>query len=170
MPFNQSMSLPLELALTQTNDGPRLTFSPAKELQTLRERSHQLEARSLKPGDKNPLDAIQAELLELRVDFEPKEAQQAVFNIRDVMIEYDTAKQELSVAGHRAAAPLRDGRQRLVIYCDRTGVEVFASDGLCYVPMPYNTKPGNKRSFLESRGGVTTIHSLEVHELRSAWQ
>jgi sucrose-6-phosphate hydrolase SacC (GH32 family) len=56
-----------------------------------------------------------------------------------------------------------------VIYCDRTGVEVFASDGLCYVPMPYNTKPENKRIFLESRGGVATIHSLEAYELRSAW-
>ena len=170
MPFNQSMSLPLELALTQTNDGPRLTFSPAKELQTLRQSSHQLDVRSLKPGDKNPLDAIASELLELRVEFEPGEAQQVVLNIRDVMVEYDAAKQELSVAGQRAAAPLRNGRQRLVIYCDRTGVEVFASDGLCYVPMPYNTKPENKRIFLESRGGTATIHSLEVHELNSAWR
>jgi sucrose-6-phosphate hydrolase SacC (GH32 family) len=169
MPFNQSMSLPLELALTQTNDGPRMTFSPAKELQSLRDRSYQVESRSLRPGEKNPLDDIQAELLELRMEFEPDEAQQVVLNIRDVMVEYDAAKQELSVAGHRAAAPLRDGRQRLVIYCDRTGVEVFASDGLCYVPMPYNTKPENKRIFLESRGGVATIHSLEAYELRSAW-
>lgn len=170
MPFNQSMSLPLELALTQTNDGPRITFSPVRELQTLREHSHPLEVRSLQPGDKNPLDAIAAELLELRMEFEPGEAQQVVLNIRDVMVEYDAATQELSVAGHRAAAPLRDGRQRLVIYCDRTGVEVFASDGLCYVPMPYNTKPENKRIFLESRGGAAMIHSLEVHQLKSAWR
>ncbi|MBU6238506.1 MAG: glycoside hydrolase family 32 protein [Planctomycetes bacterium] len=170
MPFNQSMSLPLELALTQTNDGPRITFSPAKELQSLRDRSYQVESRSLRPGEKNPLDDIQAELLELRMEFEPGEAQQVVLNIRDVMVEYDAAKQELSVAGHHAAAPLRDGRQRLVIYCDRTGVEVFASDGLCYVPMPYNTKPENKRIFLESRGGAAMIHSLEVHQLKSAWR
>jgi fructan beta-fructosidase len=101
MPFNQSMSLPLELALTQTNDGPRLTFSPAKELQTLRERSHQFQVRSLRPGGKNPRDAVQAELLKRRIEFEPGEAQQVVFNIRDVMMEYNTAKQGLSVAGHR---------------------------------------------------------------------
>ena len=125
--------------------------------------------KSLKPGDKNPLDAISAELVEVRVEFEPSDAKEVVFNIRDIMIEYDVQKQELSVAGHRAPAPLRGGKQRLVIYCDRTGAEVFASDGLCYVPMPFNTKPDNKRLFFETRGGAAKVNALEVHELRSAW-
>ena len=169
MPFNQSMTIPLELKLTQTDDGPRMTFSPVKELETLRTKTHRPDVKSLKPGDKNPLDAISAELVELRVAFEPGDAKEVVFNIRDIMVEYDVKKQELSVAGHRAPAPLRDGKQRLVIYCDRTGAEVFASDGLCYVPMPFNTKPENKRLFLETRGGAAKVNALEVHELRSAW-
>lgn len=169
MPFNQSMTVPLELKLTQTDDGPRLTFTPVKELEALRAKSHRLGALTLKPGDKNPLDAIRAELVEVRAEFEPREAREIVLNIRDIMVEYDTAKQELRVAGHRAPAPLRGGKQRLLIYCDRTGVEVFASDGLCYVPMPYNTKPGNQRLFLEARGGAAQVNALDVHELRSAW-
>lgn len=169
MPFNQSMTIPLELKLTQTDDGPRMTFSPVKELETLRTKTHRPDVKSLKPGDKNPLDAISAELVEVRVEFEPGDAKEVVFNIRDIMVEYDVKKQELSVAGHRAPAPLRDGKQRLVIYCDRTGAEVFASDGLCYVPMPFNTKPENKRLFLETRGGAAKVNALEVHELRSAW-
>ncbi|MEX2141906.1 MAG: hypothetical protein WD894_21755 [Pirellulales bacterium] len=61
-----------------------------------------------------------------------------MFNIRGVTVSYDPKKQELSVAGHRASAPLVGGKQWLSIYCDRTGLEVFASDGLCYVPMPFN--------------------------------
>ncbi|MEK0449321.1 MAG: hypothetical protein RL088_1589 [Verrucomicrobiota bacterium] len=169
MPFNQSMTIPLELRLTQTDDGPRMTFSPVKELETLRTKTHRPDVKSLKPGDKNPLDAISAELVEVRVEFEPSDAKEVVFNIRDIMIEYDVQKQELSVAGHRAPAPLRGGKQRLVIYCDRTGAEVFASDGLCYVPMPFNTKPDNKRLFFETRGGAAKVNALEVHELRSAW-
>lgn len=170
MPFNQSMTVPLELKLTQTDDGPRMTFAPVKELEVLRAKTHTLGALTLKPGDTNPLDAIRAELVEVRVEFEPGEAKHVVCNIRDIMVEYDVAKQELSVAGHRAPAPLRDGRQRLTIYCDRTGAEVFASDGLCYVPMPYNTKADNTRLFLETRGGAAKITALEVHELRSAWK
>lgn len=169
MPFNQSMTVPLELGLIQTDDGPRLTFAPAKELAKLRAKTHKFEPLMLKPGDKNPLDAMRAELLEVQVEFEPGDAREVVFNIRDVMVEYDTQKQELSVAGHRASAPLRDGKQHITILCDRMGTEVFASDGLCYVPMPYNTNPVNLRCFLETRGGAAKITSLEVHELRSAW-
>jgi fructan beta-fructosidase len=169
MAFNQSMSLPIELKLTQTVDGPRMTFTPLKELETLRTKTHQLDVKSLKPDDQNPLKNINAELVELRIDFEPADAKQVVLIIRDVLVEYDVAKQELIVAGHRAPAPLRNGRQRLTIYCDRTGLEIFASDGLCYIPMPINLNPESKQLRLESRGGTAKIHSLEVHELRSAW-
>ena len=102
--------------------------------------------------------------------FEPGDASEVVFNIRDVIVIYDAKKQELSVAGHRASAPLRNGRQRLTIYCDRTGIEVFASDGLCYVPMPFNMNLENRSISVESRGGAANVNSLEVHELRSAWE
>jgi sucrose-6-phosphate hydrolase SacC (GH32 family) len=169
MPFNQSMTVPLELKLVSTPDGPRMTFTPVKELEALRTRSNSFEAMTLKPGGKNPLDAINAELIELRAEIEPGDASEIVLNIRDVMVIYEPKKQELSVNGHRAPAPLREGKLRLTLYCDRTGLEVFASDGLCYVPMPFNTKPDNKRLFLETRGGAARVTSLQVHELRSAW-
>jgi levanase/fructan beta-fructosidase len=146
-----------------------MTFTPVKELETLRTKTHRPDVKTMKPGDANPFDAIRAELVEVRVEFEPSDAKEVIFNIRDIMVEYDVAKQEISVAGHRAPAPLRGGKQRLVIYCDRTGAEVFASDGLCYVPMPFNTKPDNKRLYFETRGGTASVNSLEVHELRSAW-
>jgi sucrose-6-phosphate hydrolase SacC (GH32 family) len=170
MPFNQSMTIPLELGLTQTDDGPRLTYTPAKELEVLRAKTHRFDRLALKPGDKYPLDGLMAELAEIRVEFEPAGAREVIFNIRDVPVIYDLMKQELSVAGHQAPAPLRNGRQRLTIFCDRTGVEVFASDGLCYVPMPFNMNAENDRMSVETRGGAAKINSLEVHELRSAWE
>jgi sucrose-6-phosphate hydrolase SacC (GH32 family) len=107
--------------------------------------------------------------LEIRTEIEPGDAKQIVMNLRDVMIEYDPIQQELSVAGQRASAPLRDGKLRLTIYLDRTGVEVFASDGLCYVPMPFQMNPENTKLFLEVRQGQAKVLSLDVHELRSAW-
>jgi sucrose-6-phosphate hydrolase SacC (GH32 family) len=112
---------------------------------------------------------MRAELIEIHVEFEPIDATEVVLNIRDAMIIYDTTKQELSVAGHRASAPQRNSKQRLTILCDRTGLEVFASDGLCYVPMPFNLNPANLRISLETRSGKALITSLQVHELRSAW-
>jgi sucrose-6-phosphate hydrolase SacC (GH32 family) len=169
MPFNQSMTIPLELGLTQTDDGPRMTYAPAQELEVLRAKTHRFDAMALRPGDTNPLDSIRAELVELRVEFEPGDASEVVFNVRDVMVSYDTKKQQLTVAGHRAPAPLRNGKQRLTIFCDRTGVEVFASDGLCYVPMPVNMNPESRNMSFAARDGAATVNSLAVHELRSAW-
>ena len=170
MPFNQSMTIPLELKLLSTAEGPRMTFTPVKELESLRTETHTFEVRTLSPGDPNPLYALRAELLELRAEIEPGDAKEIVLNIRDAMVLYDPQKQELTVNGHRAPAPLRDGKLRLTLYSDRTGLEVFASDGFCYVPAPYLPNPENRRIFLETRGGSAKITSLQVHELRSAWK
>ncbi|MFN9347563.1 MAG: glycoside hydrolase family 32 protein [Planctomycetota bacterium] len=170
MSFNQSMTVPLEIKLLGTPEGPRMTFTPVKELESLRTRTTTFDPIVLKPGDRNPFDALQLELLEIRAEIEPSEASEIVFNIRDSMIIYDSNQQEITVNGQRAWAPLRDGKLRLTIYCDRTGLEVFASDGLCYIPMPFNANPENQKIFLETRGNAASIRKLEVHELRSAWR
>jgi len=170
MSFNQSMTIPLELKLVSTADGPRMTFTPVKELESLRTKTNTVPAATLKPGDRNPLDALQLELLEIRTEIEPSQSGEIVFNIRDAMIIYDATKQELTVNGHRVAVPLVDGKLRLTIYSDRTGLEIFAGDGICYIPMPFNANPENRRIFLETRGQAAKINKLEVHELRSAWR
>lgn len=170
MSFNQSMTVPLEIKLLGTPEGPRMTFTPVKELESLRTRTTTFDPIVLKPGDRNPFDALQLELLEIRAEIEPSEASEIVFNIRDSMIIYDSNQQEITVNGQRAWAPLRDRKLRLTIYCDRTGLEVFASDGLCYIPMPFNANPENQKIFLETRGNAASIRKLEVHELRSAWR
>jgi sucrose-6-phosphate hydrolase SacC (GH32 family) len=169
MPFNQSMTIPLELKLTATPDGPSLTMNPVKELAALRTRSHSVGATTLKPGDANPLAPVSGELIELRAEFEPGAASVVEFGVRGVQVSYDAAKQELTVHGHRAPAPLRGGKQRLVMFCDRTGLEVFAGDGLTYIPMPVNVD-GNSLS-LEAgvRGDPVKFNLLDAHELRSIW-
>ena len=169
MPFNQSMTLPLELGLTATPDGPRMTFTPVKELSSLRTRSQRLENATLAPDAANPLADWNAELVELRAEIEPGDADEVIFTVRGATIAIDARKQELVVNGHRASAPLRGGRQRLTIYCDRTGLEVFASDGLTYVPMPFQPKAENRAVAVQVKGGSAKIAALQVHELRSAW-
>lgn len=169
MPFNQSMTVPLELRLTDTSDGPRLKFTPVRELEELRAASHDFSGTTLAPGDANPLAAVQAELVELHADFTPGAASKVTFTIRGATIEYDVAKQELVVNGHHAPAPLRDGRQRLMIFCDRTGLEVFASDGLCYVPLPFQPLAADHTVAVATQGGAVRFAAMHVHELKSAW-
>jgi sucrose-6-phosphate hydrolase SacC (GH32 family) len=169
MPFNQSMTVPLELRLTQTDDGPRLTFTPAKELEVLRTRSHRFDGTTLAPGDLNPLSDVRGELLELQAEFAPGDASEVAFTVRGATIVYDAKKQELIVNKHKTPAPARSGKQRLTILCDRTGLEVFASDGLTYVPMPFQPKPDDLALSVEVKGGSAKFESLQVHELKTAW-
>jgi len=170
MPFNQSMTIPLELKLTATPEGPRLTMNPVKELAALRAKSHRFDAVILHPDSDNPLAGINAELVELQAEFEPGDAAEIAFTVRGATIVFDAKKQELAVNGHRAPAPLRGGKQRLTLFCDRTGLEVFASDGLTYVPMPFQPKAGDLSLIVQAKGGSAKITALQVYELRSAWE
>jgi sucrose-6-phosphate hydrolase SacC (GH32 family) len=168
MSFNQAQTIPLELNLVSTPDGPRLTWTPVKELTTLRAKSKHIKQLTLAPDGPNPLAALSPELVELRAEFEPGNAETS-FTVHGATIAYDAHKQELTVNGHRAPAPLRDGCQRLTIYCDRTALEIFASDGLTYVPMPYIPKAGDRCLEVHSKRGAVKFMTLEVHELKSAW-
>jgi fructan beta-fructosidase len=170
MPFNQGMSLPMELSLRQTPEGPRLAWRPVEELSALRARTLARLSGVLRPGD-NPLAGVGGELIELRTEFEPGPASVLTLTIRGVEIRHDAARKEIRVQDHRAtaSAPSRDGRQRWIIFADRTGLEVFAGDGLTYLPMPLNLDARNSGLAARIDGDPVRVHALEVHELRSIW-
>ena len=169
MPFNQAMTVPLELKLTATPDGPRLTWSPVRELEMLHTKSRVIQRASLAPGQANLLDDFKAELVDLNIELEPGSAKEVVFNVRGASIVYDVQKQELAVNQIRASAPLQNGKQRIRILCDRNGLEVFAGDGLAYIPLPFLPKADNTSLGVESRGGEARINRLEAFEMKSAW-
>lgn len=169
MPFNQSMTIPLELGLVSTREGPRLTWTPVRELAELRAKTLHLQPVELKPGAANPLSQLREELLEVRAEFIPSKNSEVEFQIRGATIAYNAQKAEWVVNGHRAQAPLVNGKQRLTIYCDRNGLEVFANDGLTYLPMPFLPKADNLSASLEVKQGSANILSLEAYGLKSAW-
>jgi fructan beta-fructosidase len=169
MPFNQSMTIPLEVKLIKTAEGPRQTWTPVKELESLRTKSHRLGSLTLQPGEANPLDKVRAELIELRAEFESGATSVVHFKVRGVAVSYDAAKQELIVNGRRAPAPLRNGKQRLTVFCDRNGLEFFTGDGLTYVPMPVIPDASVLSVEVGVAGTPVKFSSLDVHELKSAW-
>jgi fructan beta-fructosidase len=161
MPFNQSMTIPLELKLVSTAEGPRLTWTPARELQKLRAKTHHL-----KPNATIDLDS---DLLEVRATFDTTNATEITIVARGIPITYDTLKQQITInKTHTAFAPPRDGHQSITFYLDRTGIELFASDGLTYVPFPIQASPGNRS--LEIKSTAVTFRTLDVYELMSAWK
>jgi sucrose-6-phosphate hydrolase SacC (GH32 family) len=169
MSFNQSMTVPLELRLASTPSGPRLTFTPVRELERLRRKTFHADGQTLHAGDPNPFRWVRGDALELRAEFEPGSAREVVFHVRGATVVYDVAKEELVVNGHKAPAPLRNGKQSITIYGDRTGLEVFASDGLTYVPKPFQPKAEDQSVEVDVKGGSAKFQTLRAYPLRSIW-
>ena len=169
MPFSQMMCFPCKLALVSTKEGPRLAWQPIEEIEKLRVKSHKIPAGSLVVG-KNPLADLRGELLEVRAEIDPGKAEEIALTIRGIAVKYDVKKQEITVAGHKAPAALREGKLRLTAIIDRTSITVFAADGLTYLPMPAIPKAEDRSLELSAKGGAARVVSLEVHELGSIWK
>jgi fructan beta-fructosidase len=162
MPFNQCMSLPLELKLIGTQAGPRLQWAAiTSELPVATRR---VLDQPLVVGETNELSKDGFTLL--HAEFEPAADSEVKFMVNGVPIHYNAAKVELTVNGHRVPALLRAGKQRLTIITDRTAFEVFASDGLTYVPMPLVWKEEARGVKLSLSGAPLKSSKFTVMELR----
>jgi sucrose-6-phosphate hydrolase SacC (GH32 family) len=170
MPFNQAMSLPMELGLVSTPGGPRLTRRPIAELEGLRRRSVRAGGSALGPGDPNPLEGAGWDLVEIRAAFEADPGATVAFTVRGISVVVDPGRGEIRVGGHCAPAPARGGRQELVIFADILMIEVFASGGLAYLPVPFVPGPGDPGpASVRADGGRARFHLLDAHELVTIW-
>ncbi len=168
MAFNQSMSLPLELKLKKTADGPRLAWSPVEELSQLRARKLASISGAVKSGDEL-LKRADAELVEVRADLELSAASVLMIKVRGVDVVLDAVHRDLTVHGHKVPLGHGSGNHDLVIHADRTCLEVFADGGLTYVPMPVNLDPKDRSISARVMGDDVNVEKLEVYELKSAW-
>lgn len=168
-PFTQSMSLPSEHRLVRTPEGLRLTWSPVRELETLREETYLSGDRTVAPDDANPLAKVDTDLLEIRAAFAPGKTGKVTFTVRGVPVVYDAAKSELTVQDRRIAAPPADGKMDLTLYADRLSLEVYANGGLIYVPLPVDFKPDDRGAGLKVERGKVAFERLDAYRLRSAW-
>jgi fructan beta-fructosidase len=165
--FEHSMSLPLEHKLVKTSSGIRLTRMPVKEVEMLRCNAQQFKKLSVKEGGTNPLKNISAELAEIAFELEPAKAKAVILNLRGLDIVFNAETSELVVDGVKAPVTLINGKLKLSIYVDRTGVEIFVNDGLVYMPVNYNLQATNLSMNLSVRGGTAKVAYLDVYELNS---
>jgi sucrose-6-phosphate hydrolase SacC (GH32 family) len=171
MPFNQCMGIPQELGLSHTSGGVRMTRRPASELAGLRERSVPFGPIDLAAGDANPLAAFQAELMELHIACTLAPDTEAVIDLRGIPLRYDASKQELTLASHKTAWPVKDGNLDLILFVDRTCIEVFSQDGLLYAPVAAIPDAAARTVTLSvAKGTAAKAVRGEAHALRSVWR
>ena len=142
---NQCLSLPHELTLHATPDGPRLRFDPVGELDALR-------VETL--ADVRDLTAAEAD----------RELAAAAGRLSEVRIEFEAAgRHELTINGVDAGF----AGTSAVIFTDRTVTELYIDGGRRY---EVRTRPD--AAFDENTSGLRgddPVASLKIHALRSIW-
>jgi len=169
MSFNQQMAFPIELTLHPTAEGLRLRSAPAREVATLRGRSHVLPAGSIAPGAR-PLAEVKGGLYDVEVTLEPGAAEQVGLSLRGFPVTYETAKGRLSVNGVGADVKLREGRLKLRLLVDVASIEVWAQDGEAYLPVQAVAGLDRQAVELTAKGDGAKLVSGVIHELKSAWE
>ena len=61
------------------------------------------------------------------------------------------------------------GKLNLIVYADRLSLEVYASGGLTYVPLPVDFPAVNRGALVTVEGEPVSFERLDAYELQSAW-
>ena len=187
MPFNQQMSVPIEITLKTTPDGIEMFRNPVQEIEKLYAITRNLENLSAAKANEELSDLL-PELIDLNLKFSPEK--DFTLYLRGLKILFDAEAQEFEftntarVEGERAAwnksgpyrdnglrripAPAVDGQVTLRALVDRASLELFINDGAAAASFVVVPDPADRRIAIEGNDDLK-IHSLVVHELKSAW-
>ncbi|MDG3007936.1 glycoside hydrolase family 32 protein [Paludisphaera mucosa] len=169
-PFNQQMSLPTELTLRMTKDGPRIFAEPVAELKSLRAGAREFSKTTLEPGAKNPLEgATSGDLYEIELAFRPNGAESVELDLRGTPLVYDVKRQDVVCKQVRTFVPQVDGLVTLHVFVDRGSIEVFANGGRTAISVADLADDANHSLGIAAKGGAVGLERLVVYPLRSSW-
>jgi fructan beta-fructosidase len=169
MPFNQQMTIPCELMLRPTADGPRMIAEPVKEVESLRGAKQSFADVAVKP-EENPLAKVRGELFDIVGEFAAGDAEAFGLVVRGTPITVDVKKGTLTCKNVTAPLKAVDGVVKLRVLVDRGSVEVFANSGAAAFSVAALAPEDKKGVEAFGRGGTATIRALDIYEMKSAWK
>jgi sucrose-6-phosphate hydrolase SacC (GH32 family) len=168
MPFNDGMDFPVQLTLKTTGTTPLIYVNPVNELSLLRYSTNSWPAQILGNGT-NTMAGSTGEACEVDAQFKPGSATNVTFNLRGTPVTYDCVNQQLSCEGLTNALSPINGVITLQILVDRGTLEIYANNGLLYMPMSVTPTAGAQPISLVAGGRNAQLLSLNLFNLSSAW-
>jgi len=168
MPFNQKMGLPVNLTLKKTAQGYRLRPYPINEIKSLRTETHHERGRDLSEGT-TKFAGGEAELLDVDLTFEARDAQEVSFDIRGVKLSFDPHIGLLTCGNSHIPLDPVNGQVSLRVLIDRSSVDIFGNRGEAYVPLALVPERGNKSVSINVSGGNAWLAHMDISKLKSAW-
>ncbi|WP_185958493.1 glycoside hydrolase family 32 protein [Fodinibius sediminis] len=189
-PWRGAMTVPRELGLAMTEQGPRLYQQPVPELQQIYKERHQMEDIQLTAGEDVRHDQLRGTAFRMKMTVRMEDAKQFGVRVRkgeseETVIGYDVAQEQLFVDRKKSgevkvhesfadtvqAAPLETDNQYITldILVDHSSVEVFANEGRRLITNRIFPRAASDRIELFSRGGTVHIDTLTFWPLKSVW-
>lgn len=169
MPFNQAFSLPLELTLQETKEGPRLFAKPAEELNNLRSAPIAIERKTI---DQNGLEvpvefSSDKTICDLELEIEMGSAENLKLQFGENELTIDTRKGKIDEVPYA----LEQGLLKLRVVVDRPMFELVVSEGAGYLTRP--RRDGGepvKAVRLWTDAGTAKLKSFKLYPLNSIWR
>lgn len=178
MPFNQQLSIPVELSLAGKGNDVSLVRYPIRELDSLRGRTIRIEQQTISKGS-SLVPETDARLLDIGFTVRRKEAKSLYVVVRGHPVLFNWESNALTIesggwnkiVGDRGHVPLPDEpvlQVRLLV--DAASIEVFIDGGrisasFCFLPGGYADTVT-----LSTYSADQVIENFELHELDSAWR
>ncbi|MDF9277719.1 GH32 C-terminal domain-containing protein [Arthrobacter sp. EH-1B-1] len=183
--WRSSMTLPREVSLTQTPDGPRLVQKVVDQIDSVRKdyAAYTDGPREIREGHETL--PIAGDLVQIDAEFAPGDAERFGLTVlgdgtEATKVGYDASTERLFVdrtnSGNEdfhpafssiddAPVPMVDGRVSLRMYVDRASVEVFANNGLTTITDQVFPNAGADKIGLFSEGGTAQLEKLTITPL-----
>jgi sucrose-6-phosphate hydrolase SacC (GH32 family) len=170
MSFNQQMSFPRELTLRLVPEGYRIFREPVREISQLYQRTVQLAARPLIPGENGFAEVPAGKLLDLEFTLAVNGVREVNITLGGEPVRFDPRTSRLTAFGRTMPWPIADGLLRIRALLDRTSLELFGNDGELTHSGVFFHDPATATNSLSVEGGPARLERLVFHELESIWE
>ena len=168
MPFDCGLDFPVEFTLNTTASGPQMFVNPIREVALLHTSTNSWSSQPLLWGA-NVLSGFTGEAFDLDTYFQPGTANSITFNLRGTPVLYDNIGHQLSCMGINQPLTPTNGVIHLRMLVDRGSIEIYANDGILYMPMGMTPTAGALPISLYASGNGAQLVSMKLYNLGSAW-
>jgi sucrose-6-phosphate hydrolase SacC (GH32 family) len=124
--WNQQMTFPNELTLVQMPEGPRLAYAPVREIEKIRGRAVRGKSGSFGVGNG---------VFEAALRYKLPASGSVTLEANGIEVRFNRSSGVLSALGQEAKLDLRSGEFSLRMVADKASLELYAQDGLTWMPL-----------------------------------
>lgn len=170
-PFNQQMTIPVELTLRSTPEGVRMFAWPVREVAAQSEQQGiattlSIDRVTLPEGRKADILVPTAalDLFDANLELELQLSQKITMTFCGTPVTYDVKSQKLSCRQTSATVKPINGRLSLRVIGDRGSLEIFANQGEVAISVGHT--PTDKGFSIQADGGNAVLHRPNFGDMR----